>query len=58
MTRYEALKAAERCFKAVEALQLTASTPEGNKSYAMRAQALAEAGKGYVALAKELREGP
>lgn len=57
MTRGDALKAAERCFKAVEDLRLTASGPEGNKAYALKAQALAEAGKGYVELAKELRLG-
>lgn len=57
MTRTEALKAAEGCFKRAETVRLTASGPEGNKANAALVLGLAEVGKGYVALAKELREG-
>jgi hypothetical protein len=55
MTRAEALAAAVRCFNRAEALNLAQSSPENNKALALRAQALAEVGRGYIELAKEMR---
>lgn len=57
MTRYEeALKNAEACFDRVAKMQLT-NYAEPGKAQGLFGQALAEAGRGYLELAKELRLG-
>lgn len=57
MTRTEALENAERCFARAANINVAAQGPEGQKAIALKIQALAEVGKGYVELAKELRLG-
>lgn len=56
MTRDEALIEAEKCFKRVAAFQF-AGTVDTIEAKAKFMQGLAEAGKGFVELAKELRLG-
>jgi len=53
----DALEAAEKCFNRAATISLSTISNERALAQATYAQALAEAGKGYVSLAKELREG-